>query len=1225
MATSDDEIEGLPDSVTNYYFVDNAEEPISFSVLPIIWNSSESTHSSGRQIYVRGNADGGLDKIFKPVRGWKFDFSGVKPEISVLSKDNNWIKLLKPRPSFEEYIKTILITLNFLHIVKRNPELTGKRIWKKLSKIFSLYDNIPSPKDVVRNRALVEQAVKHDESLKKSKCLMAVLERNPQKKHDQDVHVKGKNEFVVSDDDCPSDDLEDDSGDEEDDGSGDEDGSADEEDDEDEPFDSVCSICDEGGPILCCEGSCMRSFHATPRAGKPSKCISLGFTEKEVQAMPNFKCQNCLYKVHQCFSCGQLGSSDKQTGAKVFQCVNATCGYFYHPHCVAKRLHWNNEDAAKEVTEKIRAGESFTCPLHICFACKQAEDKTDPELQMAVCRRCPRAYHKKCLPKKIALEEDEEAGIEQRAWEGLLVDRILIYCLKHEIRGDLGTPSRDHIKFPVDAKKERESSAGVLKEEKVALKKKLPSLKTSSPASPAVESKKKTVEDSDPDKKNDRRVPKLQKVNSTRKLSTEKKSGLTNIRGSFGVEERKSFKSCQTEKVVEVESTETSKAVLENFEPKLDPDSERRILDLMNEASSMITLDDIIAKHEKLISRRAYKQKMDPCKGITFGKVEGSCEAVRAAIKKLDGGSSIEDARNICGPTILNQLVKWKDKLRVYLAPFLYGMRYTSFGRHFTKTEKLKEIVDIMHWYVKDGDTVVDFCCGSNEFSLLMKEKLDPRGIKCNYKNYDLFRPKDDFCFETRDWMDVQPNELPTGSKLIMGLNPPFGVKASKANQFINKALQFKPKLLILIVPPETERLDKKQNPYDLVWEYKDKLSGKSFYLPGSVDINDKQMEDWNIVAPILSLWSRQDWTASHLDIAKKHHHLLGEQRENSSRNRLGHDLSFKNRGQTSIAVKTDNASPQPQLPEGLKERAVDGNEDFKNQPAHMEDPGINKLVNAAPENSKSKRRREKRNGKKKRPHEVIHVEGPTESSQDYKRRCSSDKPPHEVPHHPPHNTRDGRESHNLRHHLGSSPNFEATHHEERRFSVENRTSRYYKSPSNVEIRDPVYALPRATSYGVGNHGDPHYRDTMVNYPPGDTYPGGGGRWPVDAGHHQVESTFGYIRSDAHSYGINQSCSEVEQRYGAPQFRTEPSVYDSRVNMSAMDRYSFSLNEPNRMRLSGGGYDHGPPNMGPRPIDASFYHHHQAPRQGYPGVSMDFAPGPADPFYRPAPGGWNNH
>lgn len=31
-------------------------------------------------------------------------------------------------------------------------------------------------------------------------------------------------------------------------------------------------------------------------------------------------------------------------------------------------------------------------------------------------------------------------------------------------------------------------------------------------------------------------------------------------------------------------------------------------------------------------------------------------------------------------------------KLGIYLSPFLHGKRYTSFGRHFTKQEKLKEV-----------------------------------------------------------------------------------------------------------------------------------------------------------------------------------------------------------------------------------------------------------------------------------------------------------------------------------------------------------------------------------------------------------------------------------------------------------------------------------------------------------------------------------------------------
>ncbi|KAK9151455.1 hypothetical protein Syun_009764 [Stephania yunnanensis] len=131
-----------------------------------------------------------------------------------------------------------------------------------------------------------------------------------------------------------------------------------------------------------------------------------------------------------------------------------------------------------------------------------------------------------------------------------------------------------------------------------------------------------------------------------------------------------------------------------------------------------------------------------------------------------------------------------------------------------------------------------------------------------------------DFCYEKRDWMTVRPKELPGGSKLIMGLNPPFGVKGGLANMFIDKALEFKPKLLILIVPEETERLDEKKVAYDLVWEDEGKLSGKSFYLPGSIDVNDNQMEQWNVKPPRLYLWSRPNWTAEHRAIASEHGHL---------------------------------------------------------------------------------------------------------------------------------------------------------------------------------------------------------------------------------------------------------------------------------------------------------------------------------------------------------------
>lgn len=62
-------------------------------------------------------------------------------------------------------------------------------------------------------------------------------------------------------------------------------------------------------------------------------------------------------------------------------------------------LHPSREFEAKELEGKISSGASFTCPFHKCCVCKQTETEGDPELRFAMCRRCPKSYHKKCLPR----------------------------------------------------------------------------------------------------------------------------------------------------------------------------------------------------------------------------------------------------------------------------------------------------------------------------------------------------------------------------------------------------------------------------------------------------------------------------------------------------------------------------------------------------------------------------------------------------------------------------------------------------------------------------------------------------------------------------------------------------------------------------------------------------------------------------------------------------------
>ncbi|KXG25665.1 hypothetical protein SORBI_3007G214900 [Sorghum bicolor] len=605
-----------------------------------------------------------------------------------------------------------------------------------------------------------------------------------------------------------------------------------------------------------CEGRCLRSFHATNDSGE--QCPTLGYSRQQLDVMKVFKCKNCEYEIYQCFACGRLGSA-KTNPPEVFPCASSTCGHFYHAKCVAQLLFPENEAKSTEYTAKIASGAKFACPLHKCGICKYGENKEDKELQFAVCRRCPKSYHRRCLPREIVFEEFTENGqcVFQRAWDDLLPNnRILIYCLKHEINPEYRTPTRNHIKFPEDPtalKKPLNCVNGMNKRTvKIRRLEELPSAPLSDKPLNCVNGiNKKTV-----------------KIRCLEELPS---APLSNVKRSSCTVRNSSLRNLMNKRR-KVTMPEEKPVVMTKL-PDIDRDTEMRMYEFAQKVAAGITMEDV---KKKLVvpSTHTPNQNAD---NITLEKVEGSVEAVKDALHMLENGASIAAAKSICPPHILFQLVKWKNKLNVFLAPFLHGMRYTSYGRHFTKLNKLQLIVDKLQWYIQSGDTVVDFCCGSNDFSLLLKETLESSGKNCFYKNYDLIQPKNDFNFERRDWMTVQPDELPTGCRLVMGLNPPFGFKASLANQFINKALTFKPKLIILIVPKETERLDKKYPPYELIWQDSDQLSGKSFYLPGSLGVDNKVMEQWNMSPPPLSLWSRSDWAKRHSDIAKSMRHIPNE------------------------------------------------------------------------------------------------------------------------------------------------------------------------------------------------------------------------------------------------------------------------------------------------------------------------------------------------------------
>lgn len=136
MASSDDESELVPKNVSDYEFISVGDEPISFAKLPVKWNKDETCGPNPEQIFLSGRTDNGLRRLYKQVIAWKFDLSYDKPEISVLSVEGYWIKLLKPRKPYQDIIRTIQITVHFLHFVKWNPQRSKKALSDHLIKAF---------------------------------------------------------------------------------------------------------------------------------------------------------------------------------------------------------------------------------------------------------------------------------------------------------------------------------------------------------------------------------------------------------------------------------------------------------------------------------------------------------------------------------------------------------------------------------------------------------------------------------------------------------------------------------------------------------------------------------------------------------------------------------------------------------------------------------------------------------------------------------------------------------------------------------------------------------------------------------------------------------------------------------------------------------------------------------------------------------------------------------
>lgn len=126
----------MSEAVTEYYLVDEKDKPICFSSLPIHWPDNGTLDVPKSQVFLRGKVDDGLRNIFRQVVGWKVDIQGACPEVCVLSMNKRWFKLVKPRKAYEGTIRNILVTLQCLLFLRRNPASSDKSLWENVQSIF---------------------------------------------------------------------------------------------------------------------------------------------------------------------------------------------------------------------------------------------------------------------------------------------------------------------------------------------------------------------------------------------------------------------------------------------------------------------------------------------------------------------------------------------------------------------------------------------------------------------------------------------------------------------------------------------------------------------------------------------------------------------------------------------------------------------------------------------------------------------------------------------------------------------------------------------------------------------------------------------------------------------------------------------------------------------------------------------------------------------------------
>jgi hypothetical protein len=170
----------------------------------------------------------------------------------------------------------------------------------------------------------------------------------------------------------------------------------------------------------------------------------------------------------------------------------------------------------------------------------------------------------------------------------------------------------------------------------------------------------------------------------------------------------------------------------------------------------------------------------------------------------------------------------------------------------------LDRVVERCLPFLRAGYTVVDFSCGAIEWLPRLRRAAAAAGVPVATRAYDIIVARDGTDFTHKSWWDIDPGRggadgLPDGDALVVGLNPPFGGPTGRlASQWAHRTARLRLRVIVLIVPPQTEVPDG----YEVTFEDRalcdDRVRAPKFFYPGAAT------KGWNVEPPALRVLLRR-------------------------------------------------------------------------------------------------------------------------------------------------------------------------------------------------------------------------------------------------------------------------------------------------------------------------------------------------------------------------------